>query len=564
MNAESRVKHDDIGSGRSELLSFASIWPAKPIGQHIERSLDLKRRSHILLTIATTFATVLSVLVLLPSAAAVAASAPTTAATAAVPHQNLPASSATGARPHGTLSPAVVNSGNNVVFRGGTVLDNNTSIYAIFWEPSNNVAPGYNQLINQFLGDVTTSPLYQIANQYGDFSTLSPTGTRLAGSWVDNGAYPQNPLLDNNIQQEIGHAKQINGWSSNVNNIFLVFTQRDENICFDSSQSTCASNSFCSYHSFAAPDVVYAVLPYGASGLPCSPGSSPNNNDADSTINQTAGNIFGASTDASPPRSAWTDNSGQEIDNKCDFQFGPRDALGGDTVLNGHDYIVQELWDNYTASCRMTASSTILPGTWPRCSNENGTCNVGTQETVSFGSTGRYEYFDLAPRSLPCNTGTLGDPTSGTYKACYTEDLPPGNNAWTLCSAENTLCSFNGSTLTVAYGANGSYHYGTITNGITCNNSNFGDPANGVVKSCYIMAPPPGTVTWTTCATDNQTCFFFTGVGGTHEVAYGANGHYVYRNITATPTSGVPCNTSIFGDPAPGVAKACYWASTAN
>ena len=64
-------------------------------------------------------------------------------------------------------------------------------------------------------------------------------------------------------------------------------------------------------------------------------------------------------------------------------------------------------------------------------------------------------------------------------------------------------------------------------------------------------------------AAENDTCLFDTGVGGTHEVAFGANGHYIYRNITATPTSGVTCGTANFGsDPAPGAAKACYWAST--
>src|SRR6185312_15396755 len=173
---------------------------------------------------------------------------------------------------------------------------------------------------------------------------------------------------------------------------------------------------------------------------------------------------------------------------------------------------------------------------------------------------GKYAYFDLTARGLACNTSTLGDPNSGTYKACYVEDVPPGTNAWSQCSSENGTCIFNGSTMTVAYGANGQFHYATLTNGVACNNTTFGDPIPGTVKACYIMAPPPGTVTWTLCASDNGTCFF-TG-GGTHEVAYGANGQYFYSSITATPTSGVICSSSIFGDPNPGVTKACYWAST--
>jgi hypothetical protein len=220
-----------------------------------------------------------------------------------------------------------------------------------------------------------------------------------------------------------------------------------------------------------------------------------------------------------------------EVENKCAFQFGPLDSLGGDVILNGHEYIVQKLWDNYTASCQLNPSTTILPGTWPRCNTEDGNCVLSAQQSFAFGANERYSYFDLTARTINCNTGAFGDPNSGTYKACYTEDIPPGDSAWTLCAGENSLCSFNGSTLTVAYGQ---HHYATVTNGIMCNNANFGDPASGSVKSCYIMAPPPGTVSWTTCAAENDTCFFNTGLGGTHEVAFGANA------TTSTATSRPP------------------------
>lgn len=507
----------------------------------------MTRNPYRFVTVATALLIVLGTLVLLPMAQA--------GATPLVSHPSFVAHK-------GQARPAGVNSSVNLTYwNGSSVLENHTSLWAIFWEPNGNVAPGYNELVNQFLGDLNSSPQYQIAAQYPDLSNLGPNGTRFAGSWVDTGAYPQNPLLDSNVQQEVNRAKQVNGWPTQVNNVYLVFTQRDDNICFDSSQSQCASNFFCSYHSIIGNNTPYAALPYAGAGLPCSPGSSPNNNDADSTITQVAANVFGSSTDPVAGR-AYTDNNGGEIATKCLFQFGPRDAQGGDQVLNGHDYIVSELWDNYTAGCRMAPSTTILPGTWPRCNTEAGNCVLTSKVSFAFGANERYSYFDLTPRTVNCDTGAFGDPNNGTYKACYTEDLPPGTSAWTLCASENTLCSFNGSTLTMAYGANGQFQYRTVTNGVTCNNSNFGDPAPGVVKSCYIMAPPPGTVTWTTCATDNQTCFFNTGVGGTHEVAYGANGRYVYRNVTATPTSGVPCGTAVFGDPNPGVAKACYWAST--
>jgi len=82
-------------------------------------------------------------------------------------------------------------------------------------------------------------------------------------------------------------------------------------------------------------------------------------------------------------------------------------------VLNGHEYLVQELWDNYTASCRQIPSSTFLPGTWPICGEENTTCAVTQKEAVTFGSNGHHEYFELNPESLGCNAHALGDPNTG-------------------------------------------------------------------------------------------------------------------------------------------------------
>ncbi len=56
---------------------------------------------------------------------------------------------------------------------------------------------------------------------------------------------------------------------------------------------------------------------------------------------------------------------------------------------------------------------------------------------------------------------------------------------WTTCASENGVCSFSG-TAQVRYGAGSSWNTGTFTNGVACNNSVFGDPAFGVVKSCQV------------------------------------------------------------------------------
>jgi Flp pilus assembly pilin Flp len=56
---------------------------------------------------------------------------------------------------------------------------------------------------------------------------------------------------------------------------------------------------------------------------------------------------------------------------------------------------------------------------------------------------------------------------------------------WTTCANENGYCSFSG-TAQVRYGAGSSWTIATFTNGVACNNSVFGDPDFGVVKTCQV------------------------------------------------------------------------------
>ena len=241
--------------------------------------------------------------------------------------------------------------GNDLNYGGGPVMGGTVNAYAIFWEPTGNVSANYNSLILRYFGDVGGSGLYQNNTQYTDSSGDVPSNAALAGSWVDNSAYPESPLLDSDIQNEVTNAQNVNGWSSSIDNIFFVFTEAGQDICTDSTYSECASNTFCAYHNYFGTDTIYAVMPYAAS-FSCNPGSSPNNDDADQTINVTSHEQMEAATD--PLLNAWTDSSGQEIGDKCAWQFGPLNPDGSDVNWNGDPYIVQEEWDNNAGGCVLT------------------------------------------------------------------------------------------------------------------------------------------------------------------------------------------------------------------
>jgi hypothetical protein len=102
----------------------------------------------------------------------------------------------------------------------------------------------------------------------------------------------------------------------------------------------------------------------------------------------------------------------------------------------------------------------------------------------------------------------------------------------------------------VAFGAGGRFNYASASSATGCSNGVFGDPAPGVVKSCYAEAVPPTANVWARCASENGTCSF----SGVMTVAYGANGSYNYATLGA----GTGCDNTVFGDPVAGTVKACY------
>src|SRR5213079_2241142 len=73
-----------------------------------------------------------------------------------------------------------------------------------------------------------------------------------------------------------------------------------------------------------------------------------------------------------------------------------------------------------------------------------------------------------------------------------------------------------------------------------------------VVASASSPPPPsPPDSSWTFCANEYARCSF----SDTREVVYGANGTFTSPKQF---TGGVDCNNTVFGDPVPGAAKACF------
>lgn len=192
---------------------------------------------------------------------------------------------------------------------------------------------------------------------------------------------------------------------------------------------------------------------------------------------------------------------------------------------------------NETAATIAAFRTTALPD-YMACASERQTCSFSGTKMVAYGAADKFAYRRLTGGTA-CTNAVFGDPAPGVAKTCYV-----GADVYAYCASEGQTCSFTG-TRNVAYGANGAYAYKVLTAGVLCSNATFGDPAPGVVKGCHV-----GPQAYVYCAAEAQNC----PLSGIQNVAYGAAGRFVYKTLSGN----VSCSNATFGDPAPGVAKACY------
>jgi hypothetical protein len=271
----------------------------------------------------------------------------------------------------------------NLVFHGGGVLSGNT-VYAIYWSPPNAtpIQSTYTGLINRFYTDVAVdtgkdlqSNVYYADTQYGagiyGSSAVTPNSltnaSTFGGYFVDNSQIPSAYTCKDNATSicvnDAGVVNEINtdlgsssGWmgpkgqaittpAAGANSIFFVFTAQGVGSCFGSS---CSFTQWCAYHSNSGP-LLYANMPF-ADTVPsaCDAGYHPNSSldpYADATINVASHEHNETITD--PFGTAWFDNSGNEIGDKCAWTFGSVGPNQANQTINSHPYILQREWSNY-------------------------------------------------------------------------------------------------------------------------------------------------------------------------------------------------------------------------
>jgi hypothetical protein len=169
---------------------------------------------------------------------------------------------------------------------------------------------------------------------------------------------------------------------------------------------------------------------------------------------------------------------------------------------------------------------------------------------IAYGEKDKFNSKLLNPGNYHCDDDFFGDPLKGVLKSCYLlsasitlEKVADQYGKFILLQAN-----------TVTYGANGNYFQKKIYAGThSCNDSIFGDPAWGVVKSCYVFKPKSELkllIEQYKRFTINRATI----------ISYGAN--EIFNKKLLNPGS-YTCDDKEFGDPLWGVVKACYISDTA-
>ena len=235
-----------------------------------------------------------------------------------------------------------------VQYHGGSVIDQSV-LYAIFWRPAGfYMSPKYIPTIKRFFNDVGAGTRqYQILTQYSDTDGNPLNASSLGDSWTDTSPFPQQ-MNDGTVRAEVDKAIRHNHWpAGGYQPIYVVFTASKAKVNF----------ALCAYHGnylSNGQEIAYSIVPYqhdvGPEGCGTPTMIWPNDRDADQTIDTLWHEE--AETVSDPVQAWWRNSDGAEIGDICQTTYAPRGPDGGNTTLNGHRYITQELQSNLDGKCK--------------------------------------------------------------------------------------------------------------------------------------------------------------------------------------------------------------------
>lgn len=260
-----------------------------------------------------------------------------------------------------------------ITYHGGSVMTQGVNVYVIYYGTFANTPPipTSETVVNQFFSDLHNSGQYGVNSTYYDASTatIAPTfyfnpidyvsgGT--GSLYRDTGASLGNSVGSSTVPAIVSHAITAGGLPVDENGVYFVVTAPNIKVA-----GFC--KSFCAYHTTSTSIVPgkhirYALVPDPGQACTGCDGNyflhqtiTPNGNQgADEMTDSMIHELSETVTD--PDLGAWYTSSGAENGDLCNYFYGSGtlstvpSGLGKgayyNAKLNGHYYLIQEIWSN--------------------------------------------------------------------------------------------------------------------------------------------------------------------------------------------------------------------------
>jgi PKD repeat protein len=319
--------------------------------------------------------------------------------------------------------------GGPLEYQGGPVMHSNNT-HVIYWDPNSEFTTTTKTIIANFFTDVAhdsglASNVFGIAGQYTDSTGNAAYSSTFAGEQTDLALYPtvgncttpKGPkadlgpyatcLFDSQLQIELAKFIKSRGLPTGPTQLYFLALPHSVTTCLPAvaeGEQECSNNLFCAYHSYINPgtasEIIYAAIPFSlldASAKDCqddgtagiqqpnpdnSGGKNTETRFADVALKYISHEAIEAITDPLVNnQTAWVDEEGQEIGDKCNGVQGNGSGVGYDansflptlggealsdnlfdqSIGEGHFYLQSE-WDNAGAACLMKPLAIGTPG----------------------------------------------------------------------------------------------------------------------------------------------------------------------------------------------------------
>ena len=241
-------------------------------------------------------------------------------------------------------------SGNGISYHGGAVMLGTTHVYFIWY--GNWASSSATTILADWAKTLGGSSYYSINAGYYDGSNRFISNSVTFGGAVFDSYSLGTSLDDASIYTIVSTAIGNGSLPLDAHGVYFVLTS------IDVAETSGFCTSYCGWHTSAAFNTVSTQYAFVGNTLACPnaceglPGNDPNGNEgADGMASIMTHELDESVTD--PNADAWFDDSGNEVGDKCNFNFGSNSQIYGtangsiaNVQLGSRNFLLQEDWVN--------------------------------------------------------------------------------------------------------------------------------------------------------------------------------------------------------------------------